>query len=101
MARRRRNSKSGIVAQLKKRGAEYAEIEPAQDDQAIMVQFGISKPTLRRWRIERNFPVPDFFIGLRGFTWAHRVTAWTEQQPKQNPLGGQSLRSRASGSEAA
>jgi predicted DNA-binding transcriptional regulator AlpA len=95
--RRGPTSKSGIVAALKAKGVEVgaSALEPADDNVALCNAFGISKPTLERWRAERGFPQPDFVIGLRSYTWRRNVMAWVERQPKDHPMKGQRPRVEA------
>ncbi len=65
--------------------------ERALDDKAVCDQFGISKPTLSRWRRERGFPEPDFYVGPRGFTWESRPAEWAKRQPASSPLAGREM----------
>lgn len=91
MARRKREFATGIVAEaFRSRGVGIGASvpEPAHDNLTICGQFGISKGTLKRWREKRGFPMPDFVVGLREFTWQRRIVEWTEQQPKVHPLHG-------------
>jgi predicted DNA-binding transcriptional regulator AlpA len=68
----------------------------ALDDKAICDLFGISRPTLGRWRRERGFPSPDFYVGPRGFTWESRPAEWAARQPSSSPISGREVPLRAS-----
>jgi hypothetical protein len=59
----------------------------ALDDGAICELFGISKPTVVRWRNAHDFPMPDFYVGPRPFTWQSRVLDWARKQPSISPIG--------------
>jgi predicted DNA-binding transcriptional regulator AlpA len=58
----------------------------ALDDGEICERFGISKPTLNRWREKHKFPKPDFFVGPRPFTWESQTLEWTRKQPSVSPI---------------
>lgn len=98
MARRRTPTGAGNVAEhLKRKGVDVGAAAPeaADDNMAICAMFGITKPTLERWRANRGFPEADFVIGLRAFTWRRRIMAWIDQQPKEHPMKGRRLSSGA------
>ena len=54
-------------------------------DPAIRTQFsGISKMTLCRWRNDRGFPRPSFYVGTRAYTWKSHIDDWLAAQPNSN-----------------
>lgn len=69
-------------------------IDNALDDSKVCAFFGISKPTLNRWRASKDFPKHDFFVGNRGFTWEATVKEWIAQQPTTSPIAGRSIPSK-------
>ena len=65
--------------------------EQAFDDSDICRMFSISKATLMRWRERHGFPKPDFYVGIRPFTWSHKPRAWAASMPSQSPIAGRSI----------
>lgn len=66
--------------------------EPLATDLTIREHFqGISAATLRRWRADRGFPAPEFYVDRRGFTQWSKIEAWKKTQSATSPIAGRQV----------
>jgi predicted DNA-binding transcriptional regulator AlpA len=56
------------------------EGDQAKSDLTLCSFFGISKPTLARWRKKHGLPGPSFRVGQMPYTYASEIDAWLKER---------------------
>ena len=73
---------------------DCGSIDALMDDGALFALFGIHRITLARWRRDRGFPAPCFYVAKAAYTRRSRVLAWMDQQPKVSSQAGRRIGER-------